>query len=415
MYEGNAPNRSQVRKVAAMVVALALLIVTLTMSGQLFESNDANQILVIQHPNGKMSVYTTPSSFHWQGFGKATHYSMRGKVWFSEKEEQGGPGILAGPIGIQFNDAAKAMLSGSIDYTMPVDEDHVLAIHRAYSTQASLDSDLMRTLVEKSVYLAGPLMSSRESYAERKNDLLSLIYDQINEGVYETTTRQVQTEDAISGQMKTVAVVEIKLGEDGRPMRQDESPLKALGIRTYNLSINNVDYDEAVDKQIAQQQALTQQVQTAIAEAREAEQRKITTEQQGQADAAKAKWEQEVKKAQQVTEAEQRKAVAALDAETAEQRRIEQVRLGQGEAERKRLVMEADGALQPKLDALVAINRVWAESLSKANVPGVVICDAGGDSRQLGELDRIAQMMQIQTARALGVDVSVVGQNATKR
>src|SRR6187402_3032671 len=59
------------------------------------------------------------------------------------------------------------------------------------------------------------------------------------------------------------------------------------------------------------------QVQTAIANSKKAEQDAITTELQGKAAAAKAKWEQEVIKAQAITQAQQEKEVAALNAETA--------------------------------------------------------------------------------------------------
>ncbi len=84
-----------------------------------------------------------------------------------------------------------------------------------------------------------------------------------------------------------------------------------------NLSINSIDYDSSVEGQIKSQQSLTMQVQTAMANAKKAEQDAITTEQQGKADAAKAKWDQEVLKAKAVTAAQQQKEVAALNAQTA--------------------------------------------------------------------------------------------------
>src|SRR5215831_9908374 len=59
------------------------------------------------------------------------------------------------------------------------------------------------------------------------------------------------------------------------------------------------------------------QVQTAIANSKKAEQDAITTELQGKAAAAKAKWEQEVIKAQAITQAQQEKEVAALQVQTA--------------------------------------------------------------------------------------------------
>ena len=60
-------------------------------------------------------------------------------------------------------------------------------------------------------------------------------------------------------------------------------------------------YEETVEAQIRQQQSITMDVQTAIADAKKAEQRAITVEQQGRANAAEAKWAQEQIKATQVT------------------------------------------------------------------------------------------------------------------
>jgi hypothetical protein len=86
---------------------------------------------------------------------------------------------------------------------------------------------------------------------------------------------------------------------------------------TQGLSLNAIDYDEAVENQIKVQQQAYMQVQTAIANSKKAEQDAITTELQGKASAAAAKWEQEVIKAQAITKAQQEKEVADLEAQTA--------------------------------------------------------------------------------------------------
>ena len=106
-------------------------------------------------------------------------------------------------------------------------------------------------------------------------------------------------------------------------------------------------------------------VQTAIAAAKKAEQNAITVEKQGEAEAMKAKWDQEVIKARAVTESEQKKEVAKLDKEAAEFKKQELILLGQGEAERKKLVMNADGALEKKLEVYKEVNLRYAEAIEK--------------------------------------------------
>jgi hypothetical protein len=128
-----------------------------------------------------------------------------------------------------------------------------------------------------------------------------------------------------------------------------------------------------------------------IADAKKAEQQAITAAKQGEAEAAKAKWEQEVIKARLVTEAEQKLAVAQLEAQAAEETKRKEILLGQGEAERKRLVMAADGALDKRLEAQIRINEVWATAF--ANYEGNYVplyqsgVGAGGGSNALDFMD----------------------------
>ena len=123
--------------------------------------------------------------------------------------------------------------------------------------------------------------------------------------------------DAFTNAEKIVTIVDIQKGKDGTLLRVEKSPIQRYSVTLSNLSINGVTYDGSVETQIRSQQALTMQVQTSIANAKKSEQDALTAEQKGKADAASAKWTQEVIKVRLVTEAEQRKAVAALQAQSA--------------------------------------------------------------------------------------------------
>ncbi len=115
---------------------------------------------------------------------------------------------------------------------------------------------------------------------------------------------------------KTITVVRI-VEKNNVPLRQEISAVKMYNVNLQGLALNSIDYDVEVENQIKVQQQAYMQVQTAIANSKKAEQDAITTELQGKAAAAKAKWEQEVIKAQAVTQAQQEKEVAELEAQTA--------------------------------------------------------------------------------------------------
>lgn len=143
-----------------------------------------------------------------------------------------------------------------------------------------------------------------------------------------------------------------------------------------------------------------------IANAKRAQQEAITTEEQGKADAAKAKWEQEVIKSKVVTEAQAKKEVAQLEVVTAELNKRKQILEGEGEAAKKRLVMQADGALDKKLEAYVSTQRMWAEAFSKYGgnvVPSVV---TGGNGSGGNGAVNFMDMMGIKAMRDLSLDLS---------
>jgi len=254
-------------------------------------------------------------------------------------------------------------------------------------------------------------MSSKESYAEKRNYLIQYVEDQIQNGVYKTVSKEVKTTDQMTGAEKNITVVEICM-KNGVPDRQEEAAMNAFGIKTFNFAINALPYDQAVEEQIKGQQQIMMDVQTAIASAKKAEQNAITVAKEGEANAAKAKWAQEVIKAQAVTEAEQKKEVAKLERDAAEFKKQEQILLGQGEAERKKLVMSADGALEKKLDVYQTINLRYAQAIEKFSgnwVPTVVM---GSSSNSTGANDLI-EMLKAKTAMDLGLDMTIPGRSKT--
>jgi hypothetical protein len=384
-------------------VAVVGFFVLLMLSGQLFETVDADMIMVVQHPvNGSLTWYSNPG-IKWQGFGKVTLYPKRSQYPFS--------------IPIRFNDGGHGTLKGSIQYEMPVDENNLTALHVRFGNSMAIQKQLIETITNKSVYMTGPLMSSKESYAEKRNYLISYVEDQISRGVYKTIQRETKTKDPMTGADKTVTIVEVSL-KDGIPERQEEAVLAEFGIKVFNFAIDELSYEQNVEKQIQQQQQIAMEVQTAIANAKRAEQAAITAEKDGQAAVMKAKYEKEVEKIKEVTLAQQRLEVASLDARAAEQKKRELILLGEGEGARKRLIMEADGALEKKLDAFIKVNELYAEAVKGYQgslVPTVVMGENNGRQPAGGGVAELMQLFTAMAAKNLALDMGVTGASRTKK
>ena len=383
-------------KYIASIIGFIFLIILITAAGKLFENVKADEIVCIQDPvDGELHWYTE-QGLKWQNLGSDHHFKKMFQYWFSEKQDQGGNNDQS--IKVRFNDGGHGQVSGSVSCELPRDIETLTSLLQKYGNQQNIEQQLIRTVFEKAVYMTGPLMSSKESYAEKRNLLISYIEDQAMRGIYQTTTKDVREKDPITGVDKTRTLVEIAKDPAGNSLRVEESPLQTFKIRCYNLSINSVVYDKTVEEQIATQQKAIMDIQTAIAQSKQAEQKALTVEKEGQASAAKSKWEQEAIKAKLVTEAEQNLAVAELRKKTAEQVKLEQILLGQGEAERKRLVMEADGALQAKLDAYIKVMSIFAQEFSKQKwVPETQIVTGGSQNNP----NVASEFMNILTAKAL--------------
>lgn len=381
--------------------------------GNLLENNEAGEILVIQSPiDGTLTVYTEPGR-KWQGWGTPTHYKRSNNFNFDTE---------ASKLTIRFNDGGHASMLGTARYDLPLDKPHILDVHRTFGSSEALHSQLVKSIMEKSVYMAGPLMSSKESYAERKSDLINVIEDQAAKGVYQTKIVMKEVEDILDGKKKWVNSVDFKTDpKTGVILRQEESPLIRFGVTLYNVTPKEINYEPVIVEQIQQQQKATMAIQIAKANSAKAEQDAKTAEEQGKANSASAKWAQEVEKATAVTAAQkekevaetnakQRLAVAEYDKQAAEQEKQKNILLGEGEAKRKSLVMAADGALTQKIEALKEINGAWADAIGSykgALTPSIIMGSGGTGNGKDNSVVDLIEMLKANAARSLAADMSL--------
>jgi hypothetical protein len=374
-----------------LAVVGVVAVVVLILSGWIVENLEADRILCVQSPiSGKLTWHVTPG-WKWQGFGKITKYWKLDTYEFK--------------IPVRFNDGGHGTIIGSLNYEMPLGIQYLTALHTKYGSADAVQKQLIETVTNKCVYMTGPLMSSKESYAEKRTSLINYIEDQIANGVYKTTQKDVKVKDALTGQDKTATVVEIVRGSDGKYERTEEAVLASYGISTSNFAVIQLPYDDAVEGQIKQQQEINMKVQTAIASAKEAEQNAITVAKQGEANAAKAKWEQEVVKAKMVTEAEQKYEVSILERKAAEQNKIKLILEGEGEAAKRRLIMQADGALEKKLDAYVKVQSAWADAFKETKQKWVPEVIQGASGAAGNAAVSFMEMLGIRAAKDLALDV----------
>ena len=395
------------------VVALLVVLISIPFC---VANLDSGHVMVIQSITGDLKVYTEPGP-EWQGFGTVTKYPRQAQYSFCSvidpktNQEFKCENATSPAKRVRFSEGGHAILNGAVMWEMPLDKASIIKIHKQFGSEEAVEDRAVGKTLDSAVYFSGPMMSSTESSGARRGELINYINDQAIHGIYVTEAKEVISKDP-NGDKQTIVVTSVMKDKSGQPMRQQSSILDEFHINLQPISINELKYDGVVEAQIAERQKSTTQVQLAIATAIKAEQQAKTAEAEGRAEAAKAKWAQEVIKATVVTKAQQELDVATLAAKTAEQYKKQQILIGEGDAAKAKLVMQANGALEQKLAAYVDVNKAYADAIANASpgawVPNVSMNSGTGGNGGGGiNAASLIELLNAKTAKDLGLDMSI--------
>jgi len=192
------------------------------------------------------------TGMYLQNFGDITVWP-RAETFYFTADGEGGSGDAS--IRVQFNDGSFCNISGSMRVTMPPDATKALGLVTInnFKTYDQLEHELILKITRNALMLTANLMSSRESYAEKRPDFVFWAWDQIEHGQYETADEKVEETDAITKEKVTKIRKIIKHGPDGKPLRQ-RNQLEGLGITLGNFEIKTYGYEDKVVTQISDQQ-----------------------------------------------------------------------------------------------------------------------------------------------------------------
>lgn len=373
------------------------------------EDMDKSKIGINQIPITGTYEYWTDGGFQWQKFGNVSIYDKTSQIWFNEikKDSDGNPYIdnsLENPaMTITYNDKGKGFVMGSVRVEMPLETKYLERIQTHYGNQEKLIRDLVKPTLSKVVMSCGPLMSSLESVSEKRTDLIALITDQLNHGVYKTKVTTVKSINPLTGEEQLTKIAEAipdSLAPNGIK-RQEESPFAFYGLKVSQLAISDTDYENATKAQISKQREADMSIVTAKAKALEAVQRTIQIEEEGKASAAQAKWEQEKIKAVEVTKAQQAFEVAELQAKEANEKAKKIIAEGKAEAEANRLKVQAGLTPQEAAEWKYKTTVGVAEALSKSKIKWVPDVMLGNNGNGSSAMDAVGLKMVMDIADKL--------------
>lgn len=377
---------------------------------------------IVQYPvTGKISAKMSPGMYA-RLWGSVQEWPVSETFYFTDSNRDEG-GHEDASIEVRFNDGATAHVSGTCRINLPRDADAAekLSSEYGYKSYDDLEMKLILPTIRNALMMSANLMSSKESYSDKRPEFVNWAWDQIQKGLYVTEDQVVIVDDPATGSKTEKTVKKLKLDKNGEPVRSNIAPFIHTGITLSNFEIKNYIYDEKVKAQIATQQEAMMDIQTSMAKALKAKQEALTAEQDGIKKVTEAKYAAEVEKETATVNAEresevanikakQELAVAELAAQTAEQTKQALITEGTGRAEAARLAIEADGALKLKMETIKEINAKWAEAYAKKSVPSVFM--SGGDTSSDGispdaQFTSFMSLLNAKAAKDLAVDLSI--------
>ena len=389
------------KKIFAVVIAICA-IAFIASVGKLWEQTDRSKIYVCQMPvSGEYRVWTE-GKLEWQGLGDVDAYNKTSQVVYEGLKKEGDDYVLVGEnpaAKTTFNDNGKGYIIGSFRVEMPTDTKSMEKIQEDYGSEEALINALVKPQLYKVITACGPLMTSLESVAETRTDLIAHITDQLNNGVYKTRVIKVEVPNAITGEMETRNQAD--LIEDpnapGGYLRQEESPFGKYGIKCGQVSVIDIKYDDDTQAQIDAQRNANLAAITLKTQALEFQQQAIKAEEEGKAEAAKARWKQEKEKAIAVTKAQQEFEVARLEAEKAKQVALKVKAEGEAKAAANKALVSA--GLTPLEKATIeketAIGIAQALANSKVRWVPEIIMNGGSNAGSAMDAVGLNMMMDV--------------------
>ncbi len=355
---------------------------------------------------GKVDAITEEGWFLKLGY--TTVFPVSDIIWFSDDETEGSTKDES--ISIRFNDGAKGKINGSVRFILPTDNGQLKKLKKQFSTFERIRKELVLPVVREAIYLTASLMSSKESYTNKRNLFSDYAEDQASNGIFRTRAVETSYTDSTSGEIFLKTDIEIIKGANGDFVRKI-SALTEYGIELRNFNVIRIKYPENILIQLDEQQQALMDVQKAKAMAQKAEQEAITAEKEGLAKIATAKAEQEVIKIKAVVEAKKTKEVAELKAQqelevakldkiAAEEYKQAKILRSDADAKAAKLLIQADGALKQKLATYEKVMMAWADAYTKQRpTPDIVI--GGGAGNGSGSLNSAEQFMNFMSIKAL--------------
>lgn len=365
-----------------------------------FGYNNMGYREVVEAPTGnKYVVFNNGVYLKYPGSRITTYPNV---ITISHRGERTGGTVDGNLIPIRFNDATEASAQTVVRFRLPDIEDEMLLLHEEYINKEYLSLKGLAPYTIECLKNSAQLMDSEQHYSGGRAQLSQFFQDQLEEGLFILDIRESFVRDTLTGEAKRIYESRIRVDKNGKKVRK-ESDLKEFGIRIASATIENVDYEQQVDDKLKKKIEASTREAVSKQNLVTAQQEAMTAEAEGRRRLVEIEYEEKQRQTQAVVQADtevklaekdKEKQKIALEGAKLEAQKIKA--LSDAEAYAKRRIMEADGALEKKLDAYKDVQQMWATAFQNYQGDLVPKFQTGTNSGGNAGLD----FMEIMGAKA---------------
>jgi len=430
------------------VAVLVLLGVVIGISGAV-RYNDAGYCTFYQNILGQENA-TCDTGWYVEGWGSSVPWPHYITVSHTTEVSDGAGSSINPVYRVRMADNWTGDITQNTRFAIPQDKEMFMEMHKAFRSPERLISTTLKPAITSSLDSVANLFSMEEYYAGGMRDQFKTEFqDAVTKGRprVKQVVNHVNNMGPVGGQSSSDELgvqdtsevgetdtrrvfMEKVLDKAGNPIVEPHA-FADFGIVPSTPILENLDPDDAFEIQIkARKDAASRRI-VAQEERREQEEQRLLAIQTGETNIAKKQADAKVMQIEQTTNAETTKQLALIDAS----QRLEEAEISKqtsainlekakidaeartvaadAEAYEKKALLEADNALAQKLEAEVAIQRVWAEAYAKRQVPSVDMRSGAGTNGESAGGSEVAQFMQLMTleaAKKLNYDRNVENQ-----
>ncbi|MFP3993353.1 SPFH domain-containing protein [Pseudomonas capeferrum] len=440
MQKLTLPDITQIRINRKFFAAITLPVLVVGGLAALFNAvlfyNEAGQMTHVRTIFGEEEVV--------EDVGYATQWFGRSTVWRrtigvqsalqvdgQDEARRGHPSVTLDNLPIVFLGNVDAKAEFSTQFRLPSGDDF-LKIAQEYRTPDNFLQRALLPAVKETLQATASLMSADDYYAGNRSHFGAEFENQLRNGLYLTSRKEIRVQrdnypaqtailqagtdqGSFGDNSATRFIIEKKLDKDGQEMRKQQQ-FRLFGVEVVDARVTHIDPNPQYQERMVR-------VQQALAELAVARQNRLKEEEEKQLVSARGAKDVEAKRQESLRQqierttaaetekqltlinAEREKRRAEIDKQTAELLRdkarvnAEATRItADAEAHAREASIKADGALQTKLDALVQINRAWADAAARAPVPNVMM--GGGAESGIGRQDEMTKLMSVLATKA---------------